>query len=255
MSAWVGANKYSLLGGLRGGGTTARVRAAVRAGRGERRDGGRHAQPVRHRRGMAAVVAAVATARARWCSSSPGWPRSAARRSTCRSPTPSWCSAIMTEYTGLRFAFFLLAEYVGIVVIAALTTVLFLGGWKGPFGDDAAGLAVDAGQGVRGVVRGDLAPGGLPPAARGPTAAAVLAGPGTGGAGPARAHRRRHARHRLSPPPAARRPPPAAVRPPRAARRPPPSAVRHARPPRAARRAGRLGGANGLWERSRAGAS
>ena len=38
-----------------------------------------------------------------------------------------------TEYTGLRFAFFLLAEYVGIVVIAALTTVLFLGGWKGPF--------------------------------------------------------------------------------------------------------------------------
>src|SRR5258705_3060120 len=43
----------------------------------------------------------------------------------------------LTEYTGLRFAFFLLAEYVGIVVIAALTTVLFLGGWKGPFGVDA----------------------------------------------------------------------------------------------------------------------
>jgi NADH-quinone oxidoreductase subunit H len=43
----------------------------------------------------------------------------------------------LTEYTGLRFAFFLLAEYVGIVVVAALTTVLFLGGWKGPFGLDA----------------------------------------------------------------------------------------------------------------------
>jgi NADH-quinone oxidoreductase subunit H len=45
----------------------------------------------------------------------------------------------MTEYTGLRFAFFLLAEYVGIVVIAALTVVLFLGGWKGPFFDAELG--------------------------------------------------------------------------------------------------------------------
>src|SRR5947209_9346154 len=38
----------------------------------------------------------------------------------------------LTEYTGLRFALFLLAEYAGIVVLAALTAVLFLGGWKGP---------------------------------------------------------------------------------------------------------------------------
>jgi NADH-quinone oxidoreductase subunit H len=37
-----------------------------------------------------------------------------------------------TEYAGLRFAVFLLAEYAGIVVLSALTTVLFLGGWKGP---------------------------------------------------------------------------------------------------------------------------
>jgi NADH-quinone oxidoreductase subunit H len=39
----------------------------------------------------------------------------------------------MTEYTGIRFALFMLAEYVGIVVLSALTTVLFLGGWHGPF--------------------------------------------------------------------------------------------------------------------------
>ncbi|MEO3853631.1 NADH-quinone oxidoreductase subunit NuoH [Acrocarpospora sp. B8E8] len=39
----------------------------------------------------------------------------------------------MTEYTGIRFALFMLTEYVGIVVLSALTTVLFLGGWHGPF--------------------------------------------------------------------------------------------------------------------------
>jgi NADH-quinone oxidoreductase subunit H len=41
----------------------------------------------------------------------------------------------LTEYTGLRFALFMLAEYAGILVISALTTVLFLGGWHGPFSD------------------------------------------------------------------------------------------------------------------------
>ncbi|QSB04692.1 NADH-quinone oxidoreductase subunit NuoH [Natronoglycomyces albus] len=44
----------------------------------------------------------------------------------------------LTEYSGLRFALLLLAEYAGIVVISALTTVLFLGGWLGP-GPDALG--------------------------------------------------------------------------------------------------------------------
>jgi NADH-quinone oxidoreductase subunit H len=41
----------------------------------------------------------------------------------------------LTEYTGLRFAFFLLAEYAGIVVMSLLFTVLFLGGWRGPFSE------------------------------------------------------------------------------------------------------------------------
>jgi NADH-quinone oxidoreductase subunit H len=47
-----------------------------------------------------------------------------------------------TEYTGIRFALFLLAEYAGIVVLSLLTTVLYLGGWKGPFylGLGAAGF-------------------------------------------------------------------------------------------------------------------
>jgi NADH-quinone oxidoreductase subunit H len=43
-----------------------------------------------------------------------------------------------TEYTGLRFALFLLAEYAGIVLLCGLTAVLFLGGWRGP-GSDVLG--------------------------------------------------------------------------------------------------------------------
>jgi len=36
----------------------------------------------------------------------------------------------MTEYTGIKFAMFLLTEYGGMIVMAALMTVLYLGGWQ-----------------------------------------------------------------------------------------------------------------------------
>lgn len=37
-----------------------------------------------------------------------------------------------TEYSGMRFALFFFAEYSNMVIVAALATVLFLGGWRGP---------------------------------------------------------------------------------------------------------------------------
>ncbi len=38
------------------------------------------------------------------------------------------------EYSGFRFAFFMLTEYVYIFAMASLMTVMFLGGWDAPFG-------------------------------------------------------------------------------------------------------------------------
>ncbi|MGD0231681.1 MAG: NADH-quinone oxidoreductase subunit NuoH [Syntrophorhabdales bacterium] len=37
-----------------------------------------------------------------------------------------------TEYSSLKFGMFFVGEYMGITLISALMTVLFLGGWKGP---------------------------------------------------------------------------------------------------------------------------
>lgn len=38
-----------------------------------------------------------------------------------------------TEYSGMKFAMFFIAEYTNIFTIAAIATTLFLGGWLGPF--------------------------------------------------------------------------------------------------------------------------
>lgn len=42
-------------------------------------------------------------------------------------------AGVTTEYTGMKFALFYLAEYVHTLVASAMASVLFLGGWDGPF--------------------------------------------------------------------------------------------------------------------------
>lgn len=37
------------------------------------------------------------------------------------------------EYSGMRFALFYAAEYIGMIVMSSIATVCFLGGWNGPF--------------------------------------------------------------------------------------------------------------------------
>lgn len=40
-----------------------------------------------------------------------------------------------TEYSGMKFGMFFVAEYAGIVVISSLLTTLYLGGWHGPLAE------------------------------------------------------------------------------------------------------------------------
>ena len=42
------------------------------------------------------------------------------------------CAGYHTEYSGMKFGMFFVAEYIGLVFISSLITVLFFGGWLGP---------------------------------------------------------------------------------------------------------------------------
>ena len=42
-------------------------------------------------------------------------------------------SGYITEYSGMRYAIFFMAEYIGMMVMAVIGTICFLGGWHGPF--------------------------------------------------------------------------------------------------------------------------
>jgi NADH-quinone oxidoreductase subunit H len=42
-----------------------------------------------------------------------------------------------TEYSGIRFSFFFMAEYAAMVVVGLVTSALFLGGWQTPWGGSA----------------------------------------------------------------------------------------------------------------------
>src|SRR3954453_4054299 len=132
MAGWASANNYSLWGGLRAGAqlmayelplVLAAASVAMAAGT-LSLDGIAHAWrwwwlPYQGVRAVVFFIAALAELRR------PPVDMPLADRELVFGP--------FTEYTGLRFALFVLAEYPGLVVFAALTTSLFLGGWKGPF--------------------------------------------------------------------------------------------------------------------------
>ncbi len=52
----------------------------------------------------------------------------------------------MVEYSGMAFAMFFLAEYANMILVSALATTLFLGGWSAPIGFSLLGMGTPGWQ-------------------------------------------------------------------------------------------------------------
>ena len=145
LAGWSSGSKYPLLGAIRSsaqiisyevGMGLALVAVVMYCGHGvhdrDRREAGPLGVPVERHSPGAGVRHVPASRRS---------PRSTGRRSTSPEAETELVAGYQTEYSGIKFAFFYLAEYLNMVTVSAIAVTLFLGGPRGPWiADVPAGL-------------------------------------------------------------------------------------------------------------------
>ena len=119
LGGWASGSKYSFLGAMRSAAQLISYEVSLGLLADRRRDDGRLAVAGRHRQGAGQrLVRAAAVRRLPDLHGRRLRRDEPAARSTCRRPTPSWSRGYNTEFGGMRFGSFFMAEYINMIVIA-----------------------------------------------------------------------------------------------------------------------------------------
>ena len=135
MAGWSSNSKYPLLGGLRSSAQMVSYEVGDGAGDRRRADLHRDALDGRDHQRQASSPGSGTSSTSRSASLSfwsAGWRRRTARRSTCPRANQRSSAGFHTEYSGFRWSLFFLSEYTAMLVVAAVATTLYLGGWHLP---------------------------------------------------------------------------------------------------------------------------
>ena len=148
MAGWASNNKWSLLGGIRSAAQIVSYEIPAGALDLPDRAAHRHAQHAGHhpRAGLGAVEL-VPVRQPVHASSPSSSSSSSALAEGNRTPfdlpeaESELVAGFATEYSGMRYLLFFMAEWGNLYVIGAIVTTLFLGGWQVPVGARAASRA------------------------------------------------------------------------------------------------------------------